>query len=37
MVMDYGQSAKGLCFMDYNITRDFTKKKASLYFIYFIL
>lgn len=37
MVMDYGQSVKGLCFMDYNITREFYKEKASLYFIYFIL
>ena len=35
--MDYGQSGKGLCFMDYNITRIFTKKKLhfTLYILYY--
>lgn len=38
MVMDYGQSVKGLCFMDYNITRDFYKEKGfTLFYIFYII
>ena len=38
MIMDYGQSVKCLCFMDYNITREFYKEKGfTLFYIFYII
>lgn len=36
MIMDYGQSVKYLCFMDYNIMRGFYKEKGFTFILYIL-